>query len=155
MFRKTIAIILTVFILIPAFTPAFAEDDFPCGGVIENVDVKILYSPLRSRIAYGDFGLSFSGMVLKITYPNGEHEIVKVKENSNTYYTAGDFSLNTCHLHKDEQGIGDYGFVRSYFSLYMELNHGGYSSYPEFIYFNIPTLYDIYNSISSLFTFDK
>lgn len=154
MFKKTIALILTVFVLLSAFTPAFAEDDFPCGGVIEEVDVKILYSPLKSRIAYGDFGLSFSGMVLKITYPNGESEIVKVKEKCNTDYTAGNFSLSTYHLHKDEQAVGDYGFVRSYFSLHQELNHGGYSAYPEFIYFNIPTPYDIYSFIYSLFSFD-
>ena len=60
MFKKIFSLLLAIIICSTAFIPAFAENgyepDFPCGGVIEGVEVRILYAPLKSRILYGDFG---------------------------------------------------------------------------------------------------
>ena len=69
------------------------ESDFPCGGVIELVEVELSRVPLWSRFSFGDSKPDLSGTVLEITYYDGEVERITVKKNE-AGYSAGDFSVS-------------------------------------------------------------
>lgn len=153
---RTFSVIL-VFIL--TFTSvglmnAYATDDepdFPCGGVIEEVDVKILYAPLTSRVVIGGFGPVITGTVLKITYPNGESEILTVKQNGNEYY-AGDFSVYVPYFELESISVVDYGIVSKTIHISNEdQQYGDYSGEADFIYLNLPTVMEIVYLISAYF----
>ena len=125
------------------------EPEFPCGGVIEEVDVKILYAPLTSRVVIGGFGPVLTGTVLKITYPNGDSEILTVEQNGNEYY-AGDFDVYISYF-GFEPVIEDYGIVSESFYITNERKqqHGGYSGEADFIYLNLLSFADIIYLISA------
>ncbi len=150
---RAISVIL-VFVL--SFTSAgllsaFAADDepeFPCGGVIEEVDVKILYTPLMNRIAIGGYGPILTGTVLKVTYPDGESEILTVEKNDN-YYSAGDYSVKIFNV---DPVIIDYGIAKENVYINRDIeNHVGYSGMTDFTYLNLPSVVDIAYLISAYF----
>lgn len=127
------------------------EPEFPCGGVIEDVDVKVIYTPLSNRVVIGGFGPVLTGTVLKITYPNGESEILTVEQNGNEYY-AGDFSVYISYF-GFEPVIEDYGIVSEsiYITNERKQQHGGYSGEADFTYLNLPSVVDIAYLISAYF----
>lgn len=147
-----IMIFATVFsFTLTGFTVSAEEPDFPCGGVIEEVDVKILYAPLTSRVVISGFGPVITGTVLKITYPNGESEILTVKQNGNEYY-AGDFSVHMPYFELESIQVVDYGIVSKTIYISTEgKQHGGYSGETDFIYLNLPSFGDIIYLISAYF----
>lgn len=152
-FKTTSLVLVLVIVLTSAFSiAASAEDDseidFPCGGVIEEVEAEILYAPLASRIVIGGFGPVITGTVLKVTYPDGESEILTVKQNGNEYY-AGDFSVYISYF-GFEPVIIDYGIVSEpiYISRDIE-NFVGYSGMTDFTYLNLPSVADIVYLISA------
>lgn len=127
------------------------EPEFPCGGVIEEVDVKILYAPLTSRVVIGGFGPIITGTVIKVTYPDGESEIFTVEQNGNEYY-AGDFQVYTYYFGL-EPNISDYGIESRTIRISNEgkQQFGGYSGITDFIYLNLPSFADIAYLISTYF----
>ena len=147
-----IMIFATVFTLtLTGFVASAEESDLPCGGVIEEVDVKILYAPPTSRVVIGGFGPVITGTVLKIIYPNGESEILTVKQNGNEYY-AGDFSVHMSYFELESIQVVDYGIISK--TLYISnegKQHGGYSGETDFIYLNLPSFGDIIYLISAYF----
>lgn len=147
-----IMIFATVFSLtLTGFVASAEESDLPCGGVIEEVDVKILYAPPTSRVVIGGFGPVITGTVLKIIYPNGESEILTVKQNGNEYY-AGDFSVHMSYFELESIQVVDYGIISK--TLYISnegKQHGGYSGETDFIYLNLPSFGDIIYLISAYF----
>lgn len=153
-FLKTFCIIL-VFVL--TFTSAGllnaaadSEPDYPCGGVIEKVDVKILYAPLKSRVVIGGFGPIITGTVLKVTYSDGKSEILTVKKNGNEYY-AGDYSVYMCYF-GIEPDVTDYGIENKILSVDKGIeNFVGYSGEAEFKYLSLPSFANIIYLISAYF----
>lgn len=147
-----IMIFATVFSLtLTGFVASAEESDLPCGGVIEEVDVKILYAPPTSRVVIGGFGPVITGTVLKIIYPNGESEILTVKQNGNEYY-AGDFSVHMSYFELESIQVVDYGIISKTLYISNEGNqHGGYSGETDFIYLNLPSFGDIIYLISAYF----
>lgn len=127
------------------------EPDFPCGGVIEEVEVKILYAPLISRVVIGGFGPIITGTVLKVTYPDGESKILTVEQNGNEYY-AGDFQVYTYYF-GFEPNISDYGIESRTIRISNEgkQQFGGYSGAVDFVYLNLPSVVDIAYLISAYF----
>lgn len=130
-------------------TAAEEEPEIPYGDVIEKVDVKILYAPLYSRITIGNFGPILTGTVLKVTYPDGESEILTVKQNGNEYY-AGDFKVMISYF-RFEPVIIDYGFVSEPLFLSDEYKqvHTHHNGETDFAYLNLPSLTDIAYLISA------
>lgn len=156
-FLKTVSLVMALAII---FTSAFAlaasaedvaENDFPCGGVIEEVDVEILYAPLTSRIVIGGFGPVITGTVFKVTYLDGESEILTVKKNGNEYY-AGDFQVYTYYF-GFEPIISDYGIESRTIRISNEgeQQFGGYSGEVDLKYLNLPSFADIAYLISAYF----
>lgn len=147
-----IMIFATVFSLtLTGFVASAEESDLPCGGVIEEVDVKILYAPPTSRVVIGGFGPVITGTVLKIIYPNGESEILTVKQNGNEYY-AGDFSVHMPYFELESIQVVDYGIISK--TLYISnegKQHGGYSGETDFIYLNLPSVMEFVYLVSAYF----
>lgn len=147
-----ILIMATVFSFTsPGFAASAEEADFPCGGVIEEVDVKILYAPLTSRVIIGGVGPILTGTVLKITYPDGESEILTVKQNGNEYY-AGDFSVYMPYFSLESIQVVNYGVVSKTIRISNEGNqHGGCNGYADFVYLNLPSVAEVFYLISAYF----
>ncbi|MBQ3004860.1 MAG: hypothetical protein IJD88_02915 [Clostridia bacterium] len=159
-FKKLLSFVISASIILCSFTTAFAvsaqtnytsddESDLPCGGPIEMINVKILYSPLSSRILIGDYEPNLEGIVLLITYPNGEKEILTVKEKDGLY-CAGNFSA-IIHFWYHENPP-EYGFVNKTLSVYWDKNWGGYDGDADFIYLYLPAFREIPDIIHSYFT---
>lgn len=144
-----LAIILTSAFSISASAEGDSEPEFPCGGVIEEVDVKILYAPISNRIVIGGFGPILTGTVLKVTYPNGESEILTVEQDGNEYY-ADDFSVRITYFGIEPE-VEDYGIVSKniYISNEGKQQHGGYSGVTDFVYLSLPSFADIIYLISA------
>lgn len=154
--KKILSLILSAVILLCSFTTAFAasyepeeEIEFPCGGVIEAVDIKILYSPISSRILIGNYEPDLEGIVLLITYPDGKKEILTVEKKDEVYY-AGDFSVNI-YFRFDEEPP-EYGFVEKSMSVHYDMTFGGYSGYKDFVYLYLPSIEDVPDLIRSYFS---
>lgn len=154
--KKTLSLILSAAILLCSFTMAFAasyepeeEIEFPCGGVVEAVDVKILYSPISSRILIGNYEPDLEGTVLLITYPDGKKEILTVEKKDRSYY-AGDFSVNIYFWFDEEPP--EYGFVEKSMSVHYDMTFGGYSGYKDFVYLYLPSIEDVPDLIRSYFS---
>ena len=158
-FKKLLSLILSIAIISCSFITAFAtsskvndnpEDDieFPCGGVIEMVDVKILYAPLSSCVLIGNYEPDLEGIVLLITYPDGEKEILTVEKKDRLYY-AGDFKVHIYFWYNEEPP--EYGFVKKSLSAYYDMDFGGYDGDADFIYLYLPSLKDISDLIHSYF----
>ena len=150
---KAVSLIL-VFMLTFTSAVLFAgasddEPDYPCGGVIEEVDVKVVYAPLPNRVVIGGFGPVLTGTVLRITYPNGESELLTVEENSDGYY-AGDFSVYIDYF-GFEPVIEDYGIESKRFYITDEgkRQFGGYSGETDFVYLSLPSFADVIYLISA------
>lgn len=152
---KTIAITLILSVFLSYSSVLFCkantldeeEIDFPCGGVIEEVGVDILLAPLSSKIVIGDCNPIIEDIILKITYPNGEHEIIKV-ERVGDEYRAGDFSVFFSNVDAPD----DYGVVKR--SIYIDKNNvtwGGYFGTIDYFYIFLPSFDDILQLLSSYF----
>lgn len=145
---KKFCLVLAILMLFAAVVPIYAnaeEPDFPCGGAIELVDVKILYSPITSRIVLGKSDPKIEGTVLKITYPDGSNEILKVKKDGNRY-CAGNFSgtiFDFCANGKENRC--NYGIVCKTVSFSCYKAFGGYEGDADFVYLCIPKLSEIIN----------
>lgn len=151
---KKICYILTTLLLLVSFMTvyagAFQEDDieFPCGGVIEMVDVKILCSPLSSRISIGDYEPELEGIVILITYPDGEKEILTVEKKDGLYY-AGNFIVSIWFSFNEKP---EYGLVNKILDVSWYKDWGGYYSYTDFVYLYLPSFEEIPDIINSYFT---
>ena len=159
-FKKLLSFVISASIILCSFTTAFAlsaqtnytsedEPEFPCGGVIEAVDVKILYSPLSSRISIGNYEPNLEGIVLLITYPNGEKEILTVKEKDGSY-CAGNFSARINFSYHENPP--EYGFVNEMLYIYWDKDWGGNNGYADFVYLYLPAFREISDIIHSYFT---
>ena len=158
-FKKILSLILSAAIIVCSFTTAFAvsseanyenedEPEFPCGGVIEMVDIKILYSPLSSRILIGNYEPELDGIVLLLTYPDGEKEILTVEEKDGLYY-AGNFKVGINFWFDEEPP--EYGVVKKSLSAHYDMTFGGYSGYKDFVYLYLPSFENIPDLVRSYF----
>ncbi len=145
---KKICLVLAILMLFTAVVPIYAnaeEPDFPCGGAIEPVDVRILYSPITSRIVFGKSDPKIEGTVLKITYPDGSNEILKVKKDGDRY-CAGDFSVTIFdYCSNGTENCCDYGIVCKTVSVSYYKAFGGYDGDADFVYLCIPKFSEIIN----------
>ncbi len=145
--KKLASLLLVVLMVISALSVgitayAQSEDDFPCGGVVEELDVEILYSPILNRIAFSGCP-SISGTVLKITYHDDETEFVTI-EKTDDGYRAGDFKVVFPTGTWNEVNIIEYGFVsrKMYITKGEDTLWHSYG-YAEFGFLNLPSVLDI------------
>ncbi len=116
------------------------EPDLPCGGVVEKIDVSVIYIPFKGRFLFGNTTSEITGTVLKVTYPDGSSEILTVGKEGNEY-SAGKFSVSV--FEKSETNIGkieNYGFLRKSINVSRGIeNFVGYDGDTEFVCLHIPS----------------
>lgn len=153
-FKKLLSIVLAVIICISsAYVFAFAEDNSD-GDIMlppsEDVEVSIVYMPLKSRIIYNRLAPNLNGMIIKITYFDGRTETLKVKKVENAY-KAGDFSIYShCFFLEAIGQLSNYGTKTP--SIYVskhenELLYGGVTNYTAI---SIPNITEFFNCIKTI-----
>lgn len=150
--KKLLALSLILSIVFSVMlSTAYAEntqEDLPCGGAIELVDIKVLFTPISNLISISETKPSLTGTVLKITYPDGTNEIVTIEKTENGYF-AGKFSINYYTFDGLEMGeIINYGLVSK--KITADSDDGAFEKYSgdfEFIYLHLPSFEDIYYMI--------
>lgn len=111
--KKFLSIVLAVIICFSSASFfAFAQEDSD-GDIMlplsEEVEVSIIYAPIKSRIVYNQSGPFLEGMILKITYYDGHSEVLNVERVGNAY-KAGDFSVSSYCFFLDALGqLSNYG----------------------------------------------
>ncbi|MBQ2847241.1 MAG: hypothetical protein IJE74_03190 [Clostridia bacterium] len=148
-----LAIILSsISMSITAYAEIEEDPKFPCGGVIEEIKVRILYTPLSNLISISETEPTLTGTVLKITYPDGTSEIYTVEENEGCY-SAGKFSVSVYRFNGVNMGeVINYGLVSQTLSVYFDDEFpGGYDGDTEFVFLHLPSFEDIYQMISVYF----
>ncbi len=148
-----VAIVLSsIAMSVTAYAEVEEEPEYPCGGVIEEVDVKILYTPISNLISISDTEPTLTGTVLKITYHDGTSEVVTV-EGTERNYKAGKFSVSVYRFNGLNMGeIINYGLVSKTLSVYFDDKvPGGYSGETEFVFLHLPSIEDIYQLITAYF----
>ena len=141
------SIVISCFSLMPS--TAYAEnEEWPCGGTVEIIEIKVLYTPISNLINISETKPSLEGTVLKITYPDGTDELVTV-EKTEKGYSAGKFSIYYSTFGGLEMGeIINYGLVSKKFSA--DFDDGAFKKYNgdfEFFYLHLPSFEDIYYMI--------
>lgn len=150
--------LVTVFSLCTVvYADSEQKDDFLCGGVIEEADIRIVYIPLKSKIVFGNTEPDFEGMVIKVTYPDGKNEFLTV-EKIRDYYYAGDFHITVWDnteldgRFKIKSFTGfEYVSKTIYFDTEIK-NQIGYYDTVDFVCFKIPSPAEFFQNISALFS---
>ncbi len=152
--KKLLSIILAVIIsLCSVGFFAFAEDDSD-GDIMlppaEEVEVSIVYMPLKSRIIYNKLGPNLDGMIIKITYFNGRTEVLKVKKVENAY-KAGDFSVSSyCFFHEATGRRENYGAKDVSYYVSKHENDMLYEGVTNYSAISIPNITEFFNCIKTL-----
>ncbi len=116
----------------------------------EDIEVSIVYMPLKSRIIYNKLGPNLDGMIIKITYFDGRTEILKVKKVENAY-KAGNFSISSyCFFLEATGQCENYGAkeVSCYVSKYE--NNVIYEGVTNYTAISIPNITEFFNCIKTI-----
>lgn len=75
--------------------PGYNEGFMPTLPPSEDVEISVVYRPLKSFVSFGSSNLLLEGAVFKITYPDGSSENIKFEKSDNDFskYVAGDYYI--------------------------------------------------------------
>lgn len=156
--KKILSIILAVVIcMCSTGFFAFAEDDSD-GDIMlppgEDIEVSIVYMPLKSRIIYNKYGPDLNGMIIKVTYFDGRTEILKVKKVENAY-KAGDFSISSYCFFLEATGQREnYGAKEVSFYVSKHENNVIYEGVTNYSVLSIPNITELFNCLKTIFNFN-
>lgn len=73
--------------------PDYNEGFMPTLPPSEDVEISVVYRPLKSFVSFAKLGPFLEGTVLKITYSDGTSENVTLEKSNNDFseYVAGDY----------------------------------------------------------------
>ena len=152
--KKLLSIILAIIICISSASVfAFAEDDSD-GDIMllpsEDVEVSIIYAPVKSRIIFNRIGPFLEGMIIKITYYDGHSEVLKVEKVDNGY-KAGDFSISSYFFFLEATGqLSNYGTKTLGFYVTKHENDLLYEGVTDFSVLSIPNLIEFFNCLKTI-----
>lgn len=124
--------------------------DTPTLPTVEEVEVSVVYRPLKSLVSFAGFGPVLDGTVLKITYPDGQTEKVTVETNWIGFsdYVAGEFNVNISYF--DTMNIKTPGINKQRILLNGAKDDVEYDGVCSLDYLYIPSLGEIFYLIDSL-----
>lgn len=102
--KKILAIVMALALCLCSLTAiAYAEENtedeafMPTLPPTEEVDISVVYRPLKSCVSYADYGPFLDGIVLKVTCSDGTSEMVTItiKGVEPLEYDAGKFNVYT------------------------------------------------------------
>lgn len=134
-----------------ADAPSCNEGFMPTLPPSEDVEVSVVYRPLKSFVSFGNFGPFFGGAVFKITYSDGTSENITLEKSDNDFseYVAGDYYIYYGLFETMEiktPGINKKTIVIDGFK-----NDINYSGNVNLSYLYIPTPIECYYLLTSLF----
>lgn len=153
-FKKILSIVFAIIICISSASVfAFAEDDSD-GDIMlppsEDVEVSIIYAPIKSRIIYNQVGPILEGIILKVTYYDGHSEVFKVKKVDNGY-KAGDFTVSVfCFFLEAIGQPSNYGTKAPGFYVTKHENGLLYEGVTDFSVLSIPNLIEFFNCLKTI-----
>ncbi len=131
--------------------PGYNEGFMPTLPPCEDVEVSVIYRPLKSFVSFAGFGPFLEGSIIKITYSDGTSEKVTLERSDNDFseYVAGDFYVyyglfDTMEI--KTPGINIKTIVIDGFK-----NGINYSGNFNLSYFYIPSVAEIFYLLTSLF----
>ena len=157
--KKLFSVVLT-FLLCFSFVSAVgsAEEiendsdflDTPTLPTVEEVEVSVVYRPLKSLVSFAGFGPLFDGTVLKVTYPDGSSETVTLETNWTglSDYVAGDFNVYTSYF--DTMNVKSPGINKQRIVLNGVKDDVEYDGVCSLDYLYIPSFGEIFYLIDSL-----
>lgn len=124
--------------------------DTPTLPTVEEVEVSVVYRPLKSLVSFAGFGPLFDGTVLKITYPDTTAEIVTFETNWTglSNYVAGDFNVYISYF--DTMNIKTPGINKQRILLNGAKDDVEYEGVCNLDYLYIPSPGEIFYLIDSL-----
>lgn len=158
--KRILSIFLILALSFGMCTIAFAEENTeiseddvdmilpPC----EDVEVSVVYRPLKSMISFAGFGPMYEGTVLKITYTDGRTEVVILENNWTglSDYVAGDYYVNVDLFNTME--VKSPGINRKSIYIGKTVNGVQYEGLcRDFTYLYIPSLGEWMFMISNIF----
>ncbi len=106
--KRLLSVVLALLLCFGSMSIASAQEiendsdflDTPTLPTVEEVEVSVVYRPLKSLVSFAGFGPLFDGTVLKVTYPDGSSETVTLETNWTglSDYVAGDFNVYTSYF---------------------------------------------------------
>lgn len=160
--KKLLSIILVLVLCLCSLTvfasaeenieePGYNEGFMPTLPPSEEVEVDVVFRPLKSFVSFAGFGPFLEGSILKITYSDGTSEKVTLERSDNDFseYVAGDFYVyygwfDTMKI--KTPGINIKTIVIDGFK-----NDINYSGNFNLSYFYIPSMAEIFYLLTSLF----
>lgn len=156
--KRILSIFLILALSFGICTIAFAEEnidipnpdegDMPTLPPWEEVEVSVVYRPLKSMISFAGFGPMYEGTVLKITYTDGRTEVVILENNWTglSDYVAGDYYVHIDYFNTME--VKSLGINKSAIYLLKYENGIEYEGYEYFSYLYIPSLGELIYKIN-------
>lgn len=155
--KRLLSVVLAFILCFGSFSIiASAEEDSdfvdtPTLPTVEEVEVSVVYRPLKSLVSFAGFGPLLDGTVLKITYPDGKTEIVTVETNwiGFSSYVAGDFNVYVSYF--DTEEVKTPGIYQKRIVLNGVKNNVEYEGTVDVYYLHIPSFGEMLYLIESLF----
>lgn len=152
-FKKILSVILALISCFMLSSIAFAENDSD-GDIMlppsEEVEVSIIYAPIKSRIIYNQVGPFLEGVILKVTYYDGHSEVLKVEKVDNGY-KAGDFSISSyCFFLEATGQLPNYGTKSLSFYVTKHENDLLYGGVTDYTAISIPNITEFLNCIKTI-----
>lgn len=131
--------------------PEDGEDFMPTLPPSEDVEISVVYRPLKSMVSFANFGPFLAGTVLEVTYADGKTETVILQTNWTglSDYVAGKYNVYTSYFNTME--IKSPGINQK--TIYITKHENGIlyeGLYKDFSYLYIPSLGEWLYLFSSL-----
>lgn len=148
-FKKLLSVILAIVLCLCSLTVgASAEEDE--GLRYEDVEVSVVYRPLKSLFVIGVSSPVLEDTVIKVTYPDGTIEKVRVEKDENDFYFADKYRIYTSTFNDPQlisPGLNNGKIIVRYDSEDGVRYSGAYTDYT---YLYIPSAEELFYAISSL-----
>lgn len=134
--------------------PGCNEGFMPTLPPSEEVEVSVLYRPLKSFFIFGVSSPDLKGTVLGITYPDGTSEKVKIEKSDNDFsdYVAGKYYIYTRLFYDPELisfGLNNQKIIVDYYEPEEGIEYSGMCNDYKYLY--IPSAEELFYFISALF----
>lgn len=135
--------------------PGYNEGFMPTLPPSEDVEVSVVYRPLKSFFVFGVSSPDLKNTVLKITYPDGTSEKVKIEKSDNDFsdYVAGKYYvyIYTGAFNEPElinPGVNSKKIIVDYYEPEEGVEYSGMCD--EYKYLYIPSAEEFFYIISAL-----
>ena len=105
-FKKLLSVILAIVLCLCSLTivasaeenieePGYNEGFMPTLPTCEDIEISVVYRPLKSFVSFANYGPFFEDTIFKITYSDGTSENIMLENSDNDFseYVADDYYI--------------------------------------------------------------